>query len=56
MAPLPAELKEHFCRDGFLLVPDLVDGALLDRVVPEIDAACGPDISEPRHPWRDRKV
>ncbi|HME70395.1 MAG TPA: phytanoyl-CoA dioxygenase family protein [Myxococcota bacterium] len=39
MAPLPAELKERFRRDGFVVAPDLLDGALLDRVTPAIDAA-----------------
>jgi ectoine hydroxylase-related dioxygenase (phytanoyl-CoA dioxygenase family) len=39
MAPLPAELKERFRRDGFVVVPDLLDSPLLDRVTPAIDAA-----------------
>jgi len=39
MGPLPAELKERFQQDGFVVVPNLVEGTLLDRVTPAIDAA-----------------
>jgi ectoine hydroxylase-related dioxygenase (phytanoyl-CoA dioxygenase family) len=39
MAALPLDLKERFCRDGFVVVPDLLDPGLLDRVTPAIDAA-----------------
>jgi len=50
MAPLPAELKERFRRDGFLVVPDLLDAALLDRVTPEIDAVVARRTREVRPP------
>ncbi|HBZ68383.1 MAG TPA: phytanoyl-CoA dioxygenase family protein [Deltaproteobacteria bacterium] len=39
MASLSADLKGRFRRDGFVVVPDLLEGALLDRVTPAIDAA-----------------
>jgi ectoine hydroxylase-related dioxygenase (phytanoyl-CoA dioxygenase family) len=39
MASLPQDLKERFRRDGFVVVPDLLDAGLLDRVTPAIDAA-----------------
>jgi ectoine hydroxylase-related dioxygenase (phytanoyl-CoA dioxygenase family) len=39
MASLPLELRERFRRDGFVVVPGLLDAALLDRVAPAIDAA-----------------
>ena len=39
MAELAPDLKERFRRDGFVVVPDLLDPGLLDRVTPSIDAA-----------------
>ena len=38
MPPLTDELVDQFRRDGFVVVPDLLESAELDRIVPAIDA------------------